>query len=105
MVSGRATLDSLSLGLAAVGGLPLGPGRGDGCSGSRGARRLASWSMRTAYRCLVLAALALVTLMGRESRRVGFISSLLRPAEGVKQTYPRVGAVSHLAAATTCGHG
>ena len=59
--------------------------------------------MRTACRCLVLAALALVTLMCRESSRVGFISSLVRPAGGVNKTYPRVGAVLQRAAATTCG--
>ena len=83
-------------------GLPLRPGRGDGCLGSHVEKRLASRSMRTACRCLVLGRATL--LMVPLSLRVGFSLCERRPAVGVKQTYPRVGAVLQLAAATTFGH-
>ena len=98
----RKDVDSLSLSLAAAGGAaPL--------AGSR--RRLLGKSRRKAAGLLIDAHRVLVPRPGRDmllmvplSLRVGFsLCSRRRPAIVVKQTYPRVGAVSQLAAATACG--
>ena len=85
-----------------LGGLPLGPGRGDGCLGSRGA---AAGVLVDAHRVPVPRPGRVGVGYLNVGRADALVSSLVlvRPAGGVKQTYPRVGAVLQLAAATACG--